>query len=442
MATTSYLDTVTQHLSERWANLPDHRKPNNNQQYEIADAARSAYAVFFVQSDSFLAAQRELHEKHGRSNIGTLFQAHSVPSDPQIRNLLDPLRPEDFEPDFDWLLQTLEAAGQLERFRAYAGSLLVALDGVTYFSSDKISCGQCSHLTNAKGQVSYFHSVITAVIVQPGRPEVLPLTPEFIQPQDGHDKQDCEQRATQRWLERHGASLVPGARTYLGDDLFCRQPICQQIARQGQFFLFVCKPDSHTTLYDWLLMLDKAKAIRTHTQRRWNGKFGEIWTYRFVNEVPLRSGPDPLKVNWFELTVTHEKTGDHLYHNSFVTNHAVTTLTVEALGQVGRARWKIENEHHNVLKNRGYHFEHNFGHGHQHLSSVLCTLNLLAFLTHTVLQLLDPLYALLRQRLAVRKAFFSHVVALTHYMVFDSWLALLTFMADGLQIARPQSLPP
>ena len=189
-------------------------------------------------------------------------------------------------------------------------------------------------------------------------------------------------------------------------------------------------------------MLGKAEAISTHSHRQWNGKFGEIWTYRFVNQIPLRAGPDGLMVNWFEMSITHEKTGESLYHNTFITNHVIATEAVEALGRVGRARWKIENENNNVLKNRGYHFEHNFGHGHEHLSSVLCSLNLLAFLSHTVLHLLDPLYALLRQRLAVRKAFFSHVVALTHYMVFDSWQALLEFMAEGLEIPLPQTRPP
>ena len=45
----------------------------------------------------------------------------------------------------------------------------------------------------------------------------------------------------------------------------------------------------------------------------------------------------------------------------------------------GRARWKIENETFNTLKNQGYHFEHNYGHGYQHLSVVLAMLMLLAF---------------------------------------------------------------
>ena len=55
-------------------------------------------------------------------------------------------------------------------------------------------------------------------------------------------------------------------------------------------------------------------------------------------------------------------------------------------------RWKIENEGINVLKGQGYHVEHNFGHGKQYLSQVFLVLNLLAFLLHTALELVDDLY--------------------------------------------------
>lgn len=116
-------------------------------------------------------------------------------------------------------------------------------------------------------------------------------------------------------------------------------------------------------------------------------------------------------VNWLELTVTYEQTGEVLYHNTFIINHAVTATTVAFLGRVGRARWKVENENNNVLKHRGYHFEHNFGHGQHHLSSVLCSLNLLAFLIHTILHLVDQLYRLLRDTLAVRQTFFDDLRA-------------------------------
>lgn len=442
MLATVSVGSILGHLVEVWSQLPDHRKPNNNRRYDIRDGVLSAFAVFFMQSPSFLAHQRTMQGARGRSNAQSLFQIEQIPTDTQIRNLLDPLLPSDFEPDFEWLLQQLAQWGGLDNFRDYQQTFLVALDGVVYFSSEKLSCAHCSQRTDRAGQVHYYHSAITPVIVKPNTPQVLPLAPEFIEPQDGHDKQDCEQQAVKRWLDKHGTRLPPFSRTYLADDLFSHQPVCQQIVDQQQYFLFVCKPDSHSALYEWVTMLDKAASLSSHSVRRWNGKHGEIWRYRFTNQIPIRAGEAALLVNWFELTIVHEQTAEVLYHNTFITNHPISSTVVETLGHIGRARWKVENENNNVLKNRGYHFEHNFGHGHQQLASVLCTLNLLAFLIHTILHLVDQLYRLLRDTLAVRQTFFNDLRALTRYMLFDSWQAIFTFMADGLELPRPHPLPP
>jgi hypothetical protein len=141
-----------------------------------------------------------------------------------------------------------------------------------------------------------------------------------------------------------------------------------------------------------------------------------------------------LSVTWFEIAVVNAKTGEQLYHNSFITNHRVTVENVAEVAQAGRGRWKIENENNNVLKTKGYHIEHNFGHGKQYLAAVMLSLNLIAFLFHTVLEWSDMRYALLRQVLARRQTFFEDIRALTRYMVFDSWQHLIEFMIRGLEI--------
>ncbi|MCK6628629.1 MAG: ISNCY family transposase, partial [Anaerolineae bacterium] len=102
--------------------------------------------------------------------------------------------------------------------------------------------------------------------------------------------------------------------------------------------------------------------------------------------------------------------------------------------KAGRTRWKSENENNNVLKTKGYHLEHNFGHGKQYLASFLLTLNLLAFLFHTVLELADDQYRLLRQALGARQPFFNDIRALTRYLCFESWSQLLTFMILQLEL--------
>jgi hypothetical protein len=153
--------------------------------------------------------------------------------------------------------------------------------------------------------------------------------------------------------------------------------------------------------------------------------------------VLLRGGDDAVSVNWFELTSVNAKTGEQLYHNSFITNHRLSADNVAEVAQAGRGRWKIENENNNVLKTKGYHLEHNFGHGQQYLSAFMLSLNLLAFLFHTVLEWSDEQYALLRRVLARRQTFFEDIQALTRYMVFDSWHHLMDFMIQGLEI-HPQ----
>ncbi|HLF89270.1 MAG TPA: ISNCY family transposase, partial [Anaerolineales bacterium] len=239
-----------------------------------------------------------------------------------------------------------------------------------------------------------------------------------------------------RWLAQHHEHFADYSVSYLGDDLYANQPLCQLIAETyRQFFIFVCKPESHPGLYKWIAFLAKNHGIEQVTQRHWKGKHGEIWQYRFANQVPLRNGNDAWLVNWLELVITHENAGEILYQNSFVTNHMITATNVIQLTQIGRTRWKIENENNNTLKTKGYHLEHNFGHGQQDLANVLATLNMLAFLMHTIQEIIEPAYQRLRRALGARKTFFNDLRALTRYMVFDSWDDLFLFMQEGLEIS-------
>lgn len=430
------LESLMSHFRERWASLPDTRKPNNNTKYAIVDGVLAAFAVFFMQSSSFLAHQRLLQSKRGRSNAGSLFQVEAIPSDPQIRNLVDPLSCAYFHEDFWFLLDELKEQQRLEQFRNDLNTYAIALDGVNFFSSEKISCPKCLKREDRSGTEHFYHSAITPVFVKPSQAQVLPLPPEFIVPQDGREKQDCERVAAKRWLAQHPRHFSDHSVTYLGDDLYANQPLCQLIAETyRQFFIFVCKPESHTGLYEWIEFLGQTHSLEKVTQRHWNGKHGELWQYRFAPQVPLRNGEEALLVNWLEVVIAHEKTGEILYQNSFVTNHTITATNVIPLAQVGRTRWKIENENNNTLKTKGYHLEHNFGHGQQDLANVLATLNMLAFLIHTIQEMIAPAYQRLRQALGTRKTFFNDLRALTRYMIFDSWDDLFLFMEEGLEIA-------
>jgi hypothetical protein len=429
------LQAIMTKFRKRWLTASDVRKPSNNVRYSVADGILAAFAVFFMQSSSFLEHQRLLESKKGRSNARSLFQVEEIPSDPQIRNLVDPVPSAYFQEDFWFLLDKLKEEQRLLQFRNELNTYSIAFDGVSFFSSEKIACPKCLKREDRSGVEHFYHSAITPVFVKPGQSQVLPLPPEFIVPQDGSEKQDCERVAAKRWLEQHHGHFSAHDVTYLGDDLYANQPLCKLIAETyHQFFIFTCKPESHSGLYEWIAFLDKNNDIEKVTERHWNGKYGEIWQYRFANQVPLRNGNDALQVNWLELTITHEDSGKILYQNSFVTNHTITVTNVTHLTQIGRARWKIENENNNTLKTKGYHLEHNFGHGQHNLANVLASLNILAFLIHTIQEMIEPAYQRLRRALGARKTFFNDLRALTRYVVFESWDDLFSFMEDGLEI--------
>lgn len=421
-------------LEHRVDQLPDHRKQGPNTKYSIKDAALSAFSVFHMQSPSFLDHQKHLQRTKGRNNARTLFGIEDIPCDNQTRNLLDPFKPNDLDGVYLEVFEGLEQRGLLNKFRVLDGQLLVALDGTQYHSSNKIHCQNCLRRQTSKGQTNYYHTAITPVIVCPGRSEVFALPPEFIMPQDGHDKQDCERVAGKRWTHQHAKQLAPHGITVLGDDLYSNQPFCDGALQHGFNFLLTCKPDSHRTLYERLAFWQETGAIEEVESRRRVGGASKVMLYRYINEVWLRRGQDALPVNWFEITEVHGETGQQLYHNSFITNHQITDDNVAKLAQAGRSRWKVENENNNVLKTKGYHIEHNFGHGQRYLSAFLLSLNLLAFLFHTVLSCCDEAYSLLRKELARRQTFFDDIRALTRYMIFESWQHMMDFMIRGLEL--------
>ena len=427
------LSRMIKRLEQACAGFPDVRTGKNSV-YELADVGMSAFSVFFTQSPSFLAHQRDMKLRKGRCNAESLFHLNELPSDNQIRNLLDPVSPEHVQPVYRDIFLALEGTDVLKKRRSFANQLLVAIDGTEYFSSKAIQCENCNHRELSNGKTNYFHSVLTPVIVQPGNETVISLEPEFIVPQDGHEKQDCEIQAGKRWVEKWGDFYARRSVTILGDDLFSREPFCQALKDKHFHFILVCKPDSHPHLYQTVDFLAANGVLGSKIVRRWVGKYAEISTYCYANKLPLTGEADALVVNWCEVTITREDTGEQLYKNAFATDFEVTDTTVEAIVRDGRARWKVENENNNVLKTKGYHIEHNFGHGSQHLASLLLSLNLLVFLFHTVLDLVDEQYRAIRQALGTRRRFFQDLDALLRYFQFENWDEVLAFMFKGLEL--------
>jgi hypothetical protein len=288
------------------AALPD-RRTGDNAQYSMADIALAAFSVFFPQCPSFLSYQRGLEPARGRNNARALFQVGRIPSDNHIRQPLDPIAPQHLFSLFDELHKVFDQAGLLAEMRAVQRTRLIALDATWYFSSQSknVCCPNCSCIEPADGKTTHFHSAITPVIVSPGHRQVVPLRPEFITPQAGQVKQDCEINAANRWLSAHAARYATGNATLLGDDLYAHQPFCRQGLLHGFHFIFTCKPASHATLQQWVEGLESGRDL--HPLKLWVKGKANRWEhplYRWANGVPLTDSDAALQVNWCELTIT------------------------------------------------------------------------------------------------------------------------------------------
>lgn len=287
-----------------------------NKSYAYPEIFMGTYSVFHMQSQSFLAHQQRLKHKFATHNGKTLFGFDEIPSENQMRNVMDELNPCELKPLTDSLLWEVG----LENFQAEKG-LIVALEGVQYFSSAKVSCPCCIKKEHESG-TRYYHSMLCPALIHPEQKCALPMAPEFIRPQDGEKKQDCEINAAKRWCTTQRDWLQDNKVTILGDDLFSRAPFVKQLLGYlGVRFLLVAKPTSHTYLQEWISAYTKNdyEIVKTTEQM---GKKKRIYTYKIYKNIPLNGEVDAPFVNYFEMQVENEN-GKIIYKNSWITNYKI-----------------------------------------------------------------------------------------------------------------------
>lgn len=443
MVTLSQKGMVTG-LTTVFSSMTDPRKKGKNTQYALVDICLGGFGTFFLQSPSFLSYQRAMQERIRRNNANSLFGVHEIPTDDQIRNVLDKLGGEDLRLLYGYffvLLQAFERDGYLTQFRIkeLGNTLLVAIDGTDHFSSPVLFCKQCKTHTHADGRKTYSHSMLNPVIVAPHKKGIaISLAPEFIVNSDGKTKQDCELTAAKRLLDRDKNQFTKRNVTIIADDLYAHEPFCREVLATGCHFIFVCKPESHKTVYAWCNEIREEKVVEFFDGRRHLRAI-----YQYVRDVPLKENvkktEEPLLVNFVEVTITERKTQNQIYHNAFITDHPITEETIVAIVACGRAKWRTENENNNQLKNYGYYLEHNFGHGEKQLASVLTTMILLSFQMHTILSFTDHQYEAVRIKLASKQVFFRDVSALTKYFPFAHFEQLTEFMLRSLNNPMSQA---
>jgi hypothetical protein len=415
-------------LGEGFARIPDHRQPKPP--IPLRDALLSAFALFTLKDPSLLAFDARRNDV----NLKALFGIGQIPSDTQMREILDPLDPEDLRPLFGDVFRQLQRGKALEPFAFYDGGYLLALDGTGYFSSENVHCPSCQVKEHKNGTVTYEHQMLGAVVVHPDIKEVIPLAPEPIQKQDGSTKNDCERNAARRLLAKIRREHPRLKLIVVEDGLASNAPHVRDLIACDMHFILGAKPGDHAFLFAEVEAARRKGCSPKLTRKEKNITREVSWVW----DVALNESNPDLRVHFLEYK-EHDAEGKCRKNFTWITDLYITRRNAWLFASGGRARWHIENETFNTLKNQGYHYEHNYGHGQQNLSVVFAMLMMLAFLVDQTQQLCCGLFRAVWEKLGSKRALWEKLRSHFYHFTIRSMRQLYEAMLYDL--AKEVPLP-
>ena len=408
-------------VRESLAQVPDPRS-STNRGISLIDCLMSAYAMFSLKSASLLQFDQRYREDITRHNLKSLYQIDRAPSDTYMRERLDEVDPKELRKAFKKLLAEFQRSNYLKLFEFYQGRYLLPLDGTGYFSSNEVHCENCCEKHHKDGHTSYYHQMLSGALVHPDYNVSLPFAPEPIMKSDGAKKNGCERNAAKRFLKEFRREHPHMKVIITGDGLFSNGPFIKQLTADKHRYILVAKEKDHQHLFEEFnaLAKDEHQMTRGDVQHR----------FRYMNGLAINDSHPDCLVNVLEYWEISAQKGKE-QHWAWVTDIPLTKETVYQVMRGGRARHKIENETFNTLKNQGYQFEHNFGHGKKHLSTVFAQLLNLAFFVDQLQQLCCSTFKRAVTKLGNRKRVWEKQRELFFGYFIGCWDTLMGSLAYG-----------
>jgi hypothetical protein len=411
--------------------IKDHR--SESIQHSLADTLMAGFAMFSLKDPSLLAFdERRFAEPH---NLKTIYGMQSIPCDTSMREILDGVSPESLRPLFKDGFRPLQRGKVLEKMRFMDNGYLLNLDGTGYFSSTKLYSDACLEKVSRKGEVTYHLQAVGAAIVHPDFREVIPLCPEIIRKQDGQTKMDCERNAVRRMLGKLRNDHPHMDFIVNEDALAANAPHIRDLQTYGLRYILGVKEGDHKFLFQFIdEAVENGEALELVIPDEQKEEISHC--FRIIYNAPLNKTNQDIRLTFVEYWEDNPKKKKVL-HFSWITNLAITPENVYQFMRGARARWKIENETFNTLKNQGYQFGHNFGLGRQHLSEVFVLLMMLAFLVDQIQQLCCPLFQAAWKRWKTKRSLWEKVRSKFHDFYIDTMEELYRALIDH----KPAPLP-
>ena len=431
LSATGLLSTIRQ----RFTGVPDWRTDSSS--ICLPDALMSGLAVFGLKCPSLLQFDQQRRDPIVDYNLHTLYGVEQVPCDTQLRTILDPVDPVYLRPAFKAVFAQAQRGKVLEDYVFLNGRYLMALDGTHFFASSAVSCPHCCVKKAGTEEERYYHQLLGAALVHPQLKEVLPLAPEPIVRADGQTKNDCERNAAKRLMSHTRREHPHLPLIAVADTLYANAPFIEELQKADMGFILGVKPTSHPALFQTaqhaldagyghtLEIVDADDARITHR-------------FRWIHNLALNSSHPHLRVHFMEYGQIGPKKKQHF---TWITDQPLTPDTVYTIMRGGRARWKIENETFNTLKNQGYHLEHNYGHGQQYLASVFAFLTMLAFLVDQLQKRCCPLFQQALIKHHSMRGLWDKMRAFFFSFTIESWTTFFQALiyGQGRQVLTPDT---
>lgn len=386
----------------------------------LTDCLMSGLAVFGLKFPSLLKFDEEKATGKIKRNLQSLFGVKEVPSDTHLRRRLDTVSPSEIAKPFKKIFAFLQRGKMLEPYQYMEKAYLLSVDGTGQYSSNRVHCDECCEKHHKNGDIEYYHQMLGAVIVHPEHKIVIPLAPEPITKQDGANKNDCERNASKRLLTNIRREHPHLKLIVVEDALASNGPHVSWLKGLNMHFILGVKPDGNKSLFEWVNTGGTAQCEETDED-------GVIHRYRYMNNAPLNDEYFSLKVNFLEYWEIQPN--GKKQHFSWITDFTITNENAKLIMKGGRARWRIENETFNTLKNQGYNFDHNYGHGNKHLCSVFTMLMMLTFLIDQVETLCCTFFKAAKIRMRANKYLWEKIRNYFELSFFSSWEDLYTAIA-------------
>jgi hypothetical protein len=429
-------DALFSTIRQEFEKIPEFRK--GDPLISIADSLMSSFAMFNLKSPSLLKFDERRQDVEELQNLQNIYGIGNVPCDSRMREINDEIDPQkNISPAFNAIFRHLQRGKAFEQLTFYKGCYLLNLDGTGIFSSKKIKSPSCLVKKNKKTkELSYYLQMLGAAIVHPDFKEVIPLCPEMIIKQDGQTKNDCERNAAKRFFEKLRKNHPHLPLIINEDALSPNAPHIKDLENHNLHYILGVKPGDHAFLFNTVEnAVQENRAIKFTYDDQNDSDLTH--TFLIVNDVPLNKSNQDVRVNFIEYWEYSKKKDKTIYHNSWVTDFILSKNNAYTIMRGGRARWKIENETFNTLKNQGYHLEHNFGLGKKHLAEVFTMLMMLAFLVDQTQQLCCALFQALLAKLGNKKTLWGKIRSFFECYNCESMVTIYKALLYGFEKKSP-----